>query len=174
VRSKRDTPGPVILAIPLGVPLLWTAGANIVAAEWRSDLSTEVGAAQAQFERSGIRSSQVEFGLRCFCLPSTLQTPNNVRVTVRDDAVTKVQLRGGHDEVLATWTDVPENARWLMEYAPFDRAFAAMWSRIDDVDDASARFDPRTGAPLWFSVNPERSTFDDEATYEWTNFRRLG
>ncbi len=42
----------------------------------------------------------------------------------------------GRDEVLATRTQPPENARWLMRYVPYEQAFATMQSRIDDVDEA--------------------------------------
>ncbi len=63
---------------------------------------------------------------------------------------------------------------WRSQAAhPIDWFFNRIGDAVAGADSYRVTFDPRTGVPVDFSVDPSKSTMDDEWSWSITNLERL-
>ena len=145
---------------------------------WQGPLLDATAAAKQQFEETGIDRYQVTVSWACFCFTQPGHA-SAFRVTVRDGKIVELTALGyGSTESddlveIGTWDHVPHKHRWVDQWVPVERAYDEIAATSTTIDDAQARFNPRTGVPKWYSTDPRLGVTDDEFTVLWSDFKRL-
>ena len=146
---------------------------------WRSELLDSTSAAKRRFSARHYRSYEVTVTPICFCFlrDDAGNFVRSFKVHVDNGKVTRFTAIGSRRDAprqtvdLESWDRVPDEFRWVERYAVIERAFDKVASSPLTYDSVTFRADASTGVPQSYSIDPRRTTFDDELTIIWTHFR---
>ena len=120
-----------------------------------SALAGDLRAAQERWASKAVDSYQLTLQYNCFC---PFRDP--IRVTVEDGRVTAVTKLGGA-------AVNPQDVQWYPLLV--ESAFRAVQDNLG-ADEIEVTFDPAFGFPAHVNANPDDQTYDEEFSFDVTDF----